>query len=297
MGGKRATDPTIAALAGEQHGVVARSQLLALGLTARQIDRQVQAQRLHRVHQGVYAVGHRVLTVEGRWMAAVLAAGADAVLSHVSAAAAWDLMPIRAGVNHVTVAGDPGRRRRRGLRIHRSRTLTPTQTTIHNGIPITTPERTIVDVSRTLDGRRLEHVVDLADQRGLIDFERLRHANSASLQAVLSRYSPAPTRSELEERFLRLCDDYGLPRPETNARIEGIEVDFVWRDARLIVEVDGYAYHRSPGAFESDRERDVTLSVAGWQVLRFTWTHVSRRRRWTAEAITRRLARGRRSAT
>jgi very-short-patch-repair endonuclease len=285
-----ARDATVAALAGEQHGVVGRTQLLRLGLSAQTIDRSVRSGRLHVLHRGVYAVGHRVLTTDGRWMAAVLAAGTDAVLSHVSAAAAWDLMPRRVGAVHVTIPGDPGRRTRRGIRVHRSGTLTPAQTTLCRGIPITTPERTIIDLGRTLDGRPLEHLVDLADQRGLVDFDHLREANPASLRAVLSRYRPAPTRSELEERFLRLCDDHGIPRPETNVRIEGIEIDFLWRNARLIVEVDGYAYHRSPSTFESDRERDVTLTAANWTVLRFTWTHVSRRQEWIAATIRARLA-------
>ena len=172
------------------------------------------------------------------------------------------------------------------MRVHRSTTLTGADTTTHRGIPITTPARTIIDVARTLEGRPLEHVIDLADQRGLIDFDHLRQANSASLTAVLSRYSPAPTRSELEERFLELCDDHSIDRPETNARIEGIEVDFVWRDRRLIVEVDGYGYHRSPQSFESDRERDVTLKMAGWDVLRFTWRQLETKRGWVAAAIT-----------
>jgi very-short-patch-repair endonuclease len=158
--------------------------------------------------------------------------------------------------------------------------------TVHRGVPITTPARTIIDLARTLSGRPLEHMIDLADQRGLIDFDDLRQANSVSLQAVLSRYSSAPTRSELEERFLRLCDDHGITRPETNARIEGIEVDFVWRARRLVVEVDGYTYHRSPTAFESDRAKDVTLKLAGWQVLRFTWRQLAERRAWVAAAIT-----------
>ena len=284
MGGLSATDQVIAALAGEQHGVVARTQLLVLGLTERQIDRRVQTRRLHRVHYGVYAVGHRVLTREGRWMAAVLATGG--VLSHATAAAAWELRPTSSPLIHVTVAGDGGRERRRGLRVHRSTTLTPADTTTHRGIPVTTPARTIIDLARTLEGRPLEHVVDLADQRGLVDFRDLRAANSASLKAVLSHYAPAPTRSELEERFLRLCDDHGLPRPETNTSIEGIEVDFAWRDRRLIVEVDGYAYHRSPDAFENDRARDVTLKMAGWEVLRFTWRQVENRAGWVAAAIT-----------
>jgi predicted transcriptional regulator of viral defense system len=257
-----ANDIDIAGLAASQHGVVSRLQLRALGLSVAAIDHRVRAGRLHLVHRSVYAVGHRALTVEGRWLAAVLAAGSDAVLSHGSAAAAWGLRPSGVSPIHVTIPRSPGRARRHGIRLHRSRTLAIEDTTIHRGIPITTPARTLVDLSRTLKGRPLEHAIDRADQLRLVDFQDLRQANSASLQAVLSRYSSAPTRSELEVRFLRLCDTYGIPRPETNTRIEGIEVDFVWRDARLIVEVDGYAYHRSPSAFERDRERDVTATIA-----------------------------------
>jgi very-short-patch-repair endonuclease len=216
-------------------------------------------------------------------MAATLATGG--VLSHATAAAAWDLRRTSSALVHVTVPGDPGRKRRAGVRVHRSTTLTNAEMTVWRGIPITNPARTIIDLSRSLKGRALEHVIDLADQRGLVDFRELMAANSASLQAVVRSYSPAPTRSELEERFLRLCDDHGIPRPETNTRIEGIEVDFVWRDRRLIVEVDGYAYHRSPASFESDRERDVTLTVAGWTVLRFTWAQIEARGGWVAAAI------------
>lgn len=103
---------------------------------------------------------------------------------------------------------------------------------------------------------------------------------------MLSLYAAGtPTRSELEERFLQLCDDHGIPRPETNARIEGHEVDFVWRDKHLIVEVDGYAYHRSPSSFETDRERDINLARTGWHVRRFTWNQITRRPAWVAEAL------------
>ena len=293
-----ANDSQIAALANAQHGVVARWQLVALGLSGQAVDRRVRSGRLHLLYRGVYAVGHRVLTVEGRWMAAVLATGA--VLSHVSAAAAWELRPAGAGAIHVTVPGDPGRARRAGIRTHRSATLTPDDTTTHRGIPITTPIRTVIDLATTFNGRPLEHALDLAEQRGLVDFAELRKAieahptrpGSPSLQAMLSRYTAGSTvtRSELEERFLALCDDHGLPRPNVNTRIEGTEVDFVWRDRRLIVEVDGYAYHRSPSAFEADRARDVALTVAGWTVLRFTWAQITTRPGWVAEAIRRHLA-------
>lgn len=285
---KCATDLELARLATAQHGVVARQQLLVLGFSEGSVKRRVRGGRLHRVHHGIYAVGHRSLTVEGRWMAAVMAAGRDAVLSHATAAGAWELRRRGSGAIHVTIPGDAGRRRRTGLRVHRSRTLTPRDTTTHRGIPITTPARTIVDLARTLTGRPLEHALDLADQRRLVDFKELRHRPiPPSLQAVLSRYTAGATttRSEMEERFLALCDRYGIKRPEVNTRIEGAEVDFVWRDAKLIAEVDGYAYHRSPSSFESDRERDVMLVIAGWRVMRFTWTQLTTRPAWVASAL------------
>jgi very-short-patch-repair endonuclease len=285
MRGLSATDLVIAALADAQHGVVARAQLLARGVSARAIDGRIRVRRLRRLHYGVYAVGHRVLTVEGRWMAAVLAGGPGAVLSHASAAMAWDLRRTSGRVIDVSVPTRAGRERRAGLRLHRTM-LGAGDVTVHRGIPITRPARTIVDLSRTLKGRALEHIVDLADQRGLIDFTDLQHANSASLQAVLQNYRPAPTRSELEERFLKLCDDHRIPRPETNVLIDGILVDFVWRDRHLIVEVDGYAYHRAPSRFERDRENDVTLTIQGWRVLRFTWRKVEERPAWVAAAVT-----------
>jgi very-short-patch-repair endonuclease len=233
-------------------------------------------------------------------MAAVFAAGNDAVLSHASAAAAWELRRPGAGAIHVTVPGAAGRKRRAGVVVHRIATLTPEESTSHLGIPITSPVRTIIDLATLLDGRPLEQALDRAEQLRLVDFtdlakrvaDRPGRPGSPSLQAVLSLYTAGSTvtRSELEERFLALCDEHGLRRPDVNTRIEGVEVDFAWRDARLIVEVDGYAYHRSPSAFETDRERDVILMVAGWHVLRFTWTQVTRRPAWVARAITKRMA-------
>jgi very-short-patch-repair endonuclease len=285
MRGKPAPDLVLAALADAQHGVVARAQLLERGVGADAVDRRVRARRLRRVHRGVYAVGHRALTAEGRWIAAVLAGGPGAVLSHASAAMAWDLRRTNGRLIDVTVPTRAGRDRRAGLRLHRSGTLTSRDIAEIRGVPVTSVARTIIDLARTLKGRELEHVVDLADQRGLVDFTDLRAANCVSLQAVLRNYRPAPTRSELEERFLRLCDDHGIPRPETNTVIEGILVDFVWRERRLIVEVDGYAYHRAPSRFERDRENDVTLTIQGWRVLRFTWRKIEERAAWVAAAI------------
>ena len=219
-------------------------------------------------------------------MAAVLACGPGAMLSHACAAAAWALRRTPGGLIDVTVPSRAGRKKRAGIRLHRSGTLTPEDVAEVNGLPVTSVARTIIDLSRTLKGRELEALIDRADQRGLVDFATLRSANSTALQAVLRTYAPAPTRSELEERFLQLCDGHDIPRPETNTRIEGMEVDFVWPDKRLIVEVDGYAYHRTPTAFEGDRERDVTLGLEGWRVLRFTWRQVTGRAAWVAAALT-----------
>jgi len=300
MSGQRAIDVVLAALADAQHGVVSRSQLLTLGVSRHRIEHRVSAGRLQPVHRGVYAFGHRALRPEGRWMAAVMAGGGTAVLSHAAAAAAWELRRRGSGAIDVTVVGHGGRNRRNGVRFHRTVTLDVQDTTTHLAIPITTPLRTVLDLAATLSGRPLEHLLDLAEQRRLIDFAQLRRRlddrpgrpGSPSLQAVLSLYTAGSTatRSEMEERFLGLCGDHGLPRPGVNRPIEGEEVDFVWRDARLIVEVDGYRYHRSPSSFESDRERDVMLAVAGWQVLRFTWTQLTRRPTWVAGAVSKRLA-------
>jgi very-short-patch-repair endonuclease/predicted transcriptional regulator of viral defense system len=285
MSRKVDTDETIAGLAAAQHGVVSRSQLIRLGLRNDAVDHRIRRRVLHRLHQGVFAVGHPILTIEGRWMAAALATGG--VLSHATAAAAWDLRRRGAGAIHVTVPSTAGRKRREGIRLHRSRTLTAGDTTTVRAIPMTTPVRTIIDLATTLKGRPLEHALDRAEQLRLIDFAELRRRPiPPSLQAVLSLYTAGVvTRSEMEERFLQLCDDHGIRRPNVNARIEGYEVDFVWRDRRLIVEVDGYAYHRSPTAFETDRERDVVLAMAGWLVLRFTWTQLTTRPAWVAAAI------------
>jgi hypothetical protein len=203
-----AIEGEIAALAGAQHGVVARRQLAALGISAQSIDRRLRRARLHLVHRGVYAVGHPALRIEGRWIAAVLAAGKDAVLSHITAAGAWAMRPLGGGAIHVTIPGDPGRKRRPGIRIHRSRTLTPQDTTTHRGIPITTPIRTVIDLATTLNGLPLEQALDQADRRGVIDFAELKaRPIPRSLRAILARYTgPTFTRSELEDRFFALCD-------------------------------------------------------------------------------------------
>jgi very-short-patch-repair endonuclease len=272
-------DPTIARLAGRQHGVVSVAQLAAVGLTADAIRRRAESGRLHRVHRGVYAVGHRDVSPEGRWMAAVLALGEGAALSHRSAAALWGLVRPTAGPADVTVPDIGGRRRRRGLRVHRSRTLSATLVTRRRGIPVTTPDRTIADLRSLLSKRQLERAIAQAERMGLPIEERrgLTHE---------------PTRSELERRFLRLCRRHRLPLPEVNVQVGPFEVDLLWRERRLVIELDGYATHGLRSAFEADRARDVQLALLGYEVMRFTYRQVTEDPAAIAATIRALLAKG-----
>ena len=288
----------IAAIAERQGGVIGRGQLVGLGLSASAIDRRVQCGRLHLLHRGVYSVGHRVIGVAGRRWAALLACGDGAVLSHASAADAWGIRASASATIHVTV-GIGGRTRRRGIRMHRSGPLPPDEVTTLDELPITTPARTLLDLAATgLRGRRLEAALDRAHLRKLLDFADLQRLlerypgrpGSPSVKAVLARYSPVDTRSELEELVIELCDAHGLPRPQVNCIIEGKGRDFFWPHAGLVVEADSYSWHRSPSALNDDRERDVTLTLAGYRSLRFTWEQVTRRRSYVVASLLRALA-------
>jgi len=292
-----ATDLAIAAIADRQGGVVTRRQLVGLGLSASAIDRRVRSGRLHPLHRGVYTVGHRVLGLVGRRWAAVLAYEPGAVVSHGTAGTAWDMRRSRSGTIDVTV-GRPGRARRDGIRLHWRRSIPADEVTTLDGLPITTPARTLLDLAAGgLRNRSLEAAVDAAERKRLLDFADL-HAllarypgrpGTPSLKVVLARYRGGDTRSELEEIVAELCDRFGLPRPSENCVIEGKARDFFWPHARLVVEADSYAWHRSPSALSDDRERDVTLTLAGYRTLRFTWEQVTRRRRYVADAILRSL--------
>jgi very-short-patch-repair endonuclease len=253
-------DVRLAKTAARQHGVVSSRQLAEAGIDKQAVTRRTRAGKLHRVHRGVYAVGHRALSREGRWMAAVLACGAEAVLSHLSAAALWDLLTPGTGSVQVTVAGLGGRPRRPGIRLHRSRTLMPEHTTRHRGIPVTTPGRTIADLRRSIAAPQLRRAIRQASVLGL---------------DVGTDVEAEPTRSELEHRFLRLCRRHRLPPPAVNAEVGGFTVDFLWQDRLLIVETDGYRYHRGRVAFEEDRVRDVELRLFGYEVVRFTYRQVT----------------------
>ena len=262
-------DERLARLATRQQGVVSVGQLYEMGFDQFAVARRVQAGRLHRLHRGVYAVGHKTLNRNARYLAAVLAAGDGAVLSHRSAAILWGIHRSDAAKIDVTVPRTCGFRSTRTIAVHRPR-LTPAATT-HAGVRVTTPGRTLQDLATAVPRRTLEKAAEMAEGLRLhVDLDP-RHPGAARLDAVLGRHDlRRTTRSPLEDAFLRLCDDHGIPRPQVNAQVEGFEVDFVWPDARLIVETDGRSYHATPEAFERDRARDARLTAAGWRVVRFT---------------------------
>ena len=276
-------DVAAAVIAAQQHGAIAHRQLIAIGLSPPAIQRRVRAGRLHRIHQGVYAVGHKRLTQRGRWMAAVLAAGDDAALSHRSAAALWQVLPPRGPV-HVTTPRDL--RGRDGIRFHSSR-LQFDEVTEHDGIPVTTVARTLIDIAAT-EPSRFERAFNEAEFRRLHDQTGLQvllsrspaRSGAATVRRILKSASQGVTRDELEDRFQALLEAHDLPLPARNADLElapgrWIRVDCLWRDARLVVELDGRAAHETSSRFDSDRERDRLLTLAGWTVVRVTWNHLT----------------------
>ncbi len=265
-----------------QHGVVARRQLLSMGMSAGEIRGRAERGSLGLVHRGLYAVGHGKLTQEGRWMAAVLASGEGAVLSHRSAGQLWGLTSRSGSIPEVTRT--TSFRKRAGIRAHRA-TLGADEVEAVDGIPATSASRTLLDLAANLDERPLERAMNEAEVRGLTSALSLpdlirrhgRHRGAAAIRSALEA-SGEPlgiTRSGLEERFLGLVDERGLPRPELNAdlgvRGRFIEVDCLWRSRRLIVELDGQAVHGTKSAFHADRERDRLLAVEGWRTIHLTW--------------------------
>lgn len=268
MVGKSAqVNEEIARVARAQHGIVTTRQLVAAGLSRAAISKRVKACRLFRVHQGVYSVGHDGSNEKARWMAAVLACGPGAVLSHGAAAVHWELLKPVDGPIDISIPSRSGRNRRRGIRIHHHPALAggaalstnglqsraPRLVTERDRIPVTSVPRTLADIPSTL----APYLV----RRAIRQAEFLRLPTGIETDR---------TRSDLERRFLRLCRRYGLPCPEVNVLIDGMTVDFLWRDARLIVETDSYATHGGTIAFEDDRERDLRLRRLGYDVHRFS---------------------------
>ncbi len=279
----RTVEERIGATAAVQHGVLTLPQLLEAGLSVHQVERRARSGRLVRLHRGVYLHGALTGPLEpplARPMAAVLACGPGAVVSYESAATLWKLVPAaEAGPVHVTVPGGD-RGRRPGLAPHRVASLPGEDRGEVDRVPVTAPPRTLVDLAAHVRPRTLEQALAEAERTGLAKPEEvarvLERRPRARGRATLRQWvsvgrEPAYTRSEAEERFLELSAKGDLPEPRTNVRIGGVEVDCLWRAERVVVEVDGFAYHAPRRRFEGDRRRDARLAALGFHVVRVTW--------------------------
>jgi hypothetical protein len=267
----------IAWIATRQHGIVTAAQLLEAGLGRSAITRAAASGRLHRLYRGVYAVGHRGLSREGRWMAAVLAAGEGAALSHLCAAALWELRVLR--TDFVTVIAPRQCRPKGPVRVHECRNLDTLDVTTRRGIPVTTVARMFVDLTDILTPHQLANVIHEAAyrKRFSVDATRqaMRRANGRhnlhvlELALALNASGSAGTKSANEDAFLSLLPLAGIPEPRVNMRLLGEEVDCHWPDRTLVVEVDGPGHTRDR-SMRDDARRDAKLRAAGYTVLRFT---------------------------
>jgi hypothetical protein len=270
--------PRLRELAKRQWGVFSRAQLRRCGFSDAGIARAVGRGWLVRVHPGVYALGHDALPIEGRLVAALLYAGPGSALSHTTAAWWWGVFETAPRVIHIS--SGHRRRPRRGLRLHLPRGLEPA---FHRTLPVTSVPRTLRDLAASLGFDSLRRAVAEADYRNLLDPTAViavcgpGRPGSAALRSALKAHLPslAATLSVLEERFLLLCEAYGIPLPEANAVVGGLKVDALWRGSRTIVELDGHDAHAHPSAIERDRAREVLLRAAGFRVLRYTWQQVT----------------------
>jgi very-short-patch-repair endonuclease len=263
----------LALLAAKQYGHVTRLQLIGLGYSRNQISNLLTAGYLFLVHRNVYAVGHPRLEAIARAAAAVLACGPDAVLSHHSAAALWGLTRWPA-TRHVTV---PAKRRPAGIRVHLCPTLDRRDTRRHQGIRVTSPARTLIDVApdeRAINEALVTKLVR-PDQLHAVAKRYPSHPGSSFLSQYLSD-SPGPTRSKFERLFVKFCREYGLPTPKMNTRVAGYEVDALFEAERVAVELDSWQYHKGHGSFESDRDRDAAMLEAQIITIRITWARLTR---------------------
>ncbi|HEX8066268.1 MAG TPA: type IV toxin-antitoxin system AbiEi family antitoxin domain-containing protein [Thermoleophilaceae bacterium] len=279
-------------LAASQHGLVARRQLIELGFHPKAIAHRVARGRLHRVRRGVYSVGPPRGTRHEGWMAAVLACGAGAVLSHLSAAALRGVRRSSGGPIEVSVRPRTGPRPQ-GVAVHRRRLREP-DVTVHRGVPVTTLVRTLMDLSPRLRPTDVEGAVNQADILGLARPADLRAAieahagqpGAAVLRRILDRRTFAFTRSGLERHFLRIVRDAGLPRPLTCTYVNGVEADFHWPQLGLVVEADSLTYHRTPQQQAKDRIRDQVHVAAGMTPLRFTHGQIRYEPRYVRSMLT-----------
>jgi hypothetical protein len=264
----------IARIADRQFGHVTRQQLLDLDIPSATIAYWVTNARLIRVHLGVYAVGHQQHTAIAKAMAAILACGDPAILSHDSAAALWGVRTWPS-LPEVTAPHD---RRRKGIRTHRTTTLTTKHIRRHRNIRVTSPSRTILDIEHRLTDKQLTRAIN--------DLRLNKHLKATELQHLLSNSTrirnlidPAqnPTRSGGEDRFIAFCREYGLPTPATNTTRWGFEIDALFEAEKVIVEIDGWDFHKDRQSFESDRERDTVAADHGFLTVRLTGRRLDRR--------------------
>jgi uncharacterized protein DUF559/putative AbiEi antitoxin of type IV toxin-antitoxin system len=295
-------EAAIATLAARQHGVVSLAQLGELGVGARVVQLWAARGRLHRLHRGVYAVGHVALTADARRLAAVLACGREAVLSHGTAAVVWGIRTGDGVRIDVTTSRRTGRTPPTGVRLHRTRRLTPDDHTLRDGLPTTTLERTLVDLAAVLTPHRLERALHEAEVLRLLDVRALtdtieRHPGrrgTTTLARLVAAPTAGPTRSELESAFLALCRVApDLPQPRLNVHLHGHEVDALFADHRVVVELDGAAAHHTRRAFHADRRRDSRLAAHGYLTVRLTHDRVTREPDATAAELAPILGRAR----
>jgi very-short-patch-repair endonuclease len=277
-------DERISTIAGAQRGRVSRRQLLAAGIASNTIDRLVRSGRLRRVHRGVFAVGHDAPVPLDDETAALLAVRGGAALSHHTAARLWSLLSANdtegpALPIHVIVAGG-SLHDHPGIAIHRTQLLRPGDIRVRDHLLVTSPARTLLDLAALLPSRDLERALDQAIIQTLTTRAAVcellarsgRHRGRKPLQGLVDGYTHTTfTRSEAEELFLARVREADLPIPLTNVKRHGVEIDFLWPEQNVAVEIDGFAYHKSRRAFEADRRRDARLSAAGITVIRITW--------------------------
>jgi very-short-patch-repair endonuclease len=272
-------DERIAAVAGRQRGRVSRRQLRAVGISDRSIHHRVTKGILVREQRGVYAAGHSAPLPLAAETAALLACGDHAVLSHHSAAWLWKIVPDADGVIDITIRGRDGSRPKR-VRVHRTEILNGGLVRIVEGVPVTSPARTLIDIAPELDGEAFWWAVNEALVQKLVTHRELEAAvarargrRGASILAALleSQREPAITRSRAERRFLWLIHSAQLPRPQANVRVHGYSVDAYWPDLGVVVEVQSHKFHSGRAAFERDARKAARLTAAGLTVVYVTW--------------------------
>jgi very-short-patch-repair endonuclease len=289
----------LAEVAGRQHGVVTREQLQAVGFGTATITRWAKVGRLHRLHRGVYALGHTALTWDAHCLAAALARPRS-VASHRTAAWIHGLLRYRPETIHLTAS--TRQTAKRDFVVHFAR-LEPEDRCLVDGIPVTSPARTVLDLAAKEPREKLDRLLERANERRLLDrrrFEALAaraggHPGRVKFSTALTAYQPetATLRSDLEKRFRGLVIRAGLPRPQTNVVVEGYELDAYWEAEGFAVELDVYATHGSPRSFEADRERADDLLLAGIELIRVTDVRLDREPRETIACVAAHLARRR----